>query len=178
MTAQSKNKGSTDKAAMMEIYQKLGTPGEPHELLARMAGSWKTRTRSWMAPGTPPIDSEGSSEQKMILDGRFLYQEFTGDMMGAPFVGIGISGFDNHKQKFVSTWMDSMATGIFVFEGNADKDGRSIIQRCSTDDPIRGPITWQSVTRLVDDNTHQFEMYIIDQNGHEEKMMEISYIRR
>ena len=37
---------------------------------------------------------------------------------------------------------------------------------------------WRSVTRIVDDNTHMFEMYSTDKSGKEEKMMEITYTRK
>jgi len=161
----------------MAAYQKLGTPGEPHRLLAQMTGRWKTRTKHYMEPGKPPVTSEGKCEQRMILDGRFLYQEFTGEMMGAPFTGIGINGYDNFSKKYVSTWIDSMGTGIYYFQGTADAEGRSITQTCDYVDPLKGPMTWRSVTRFGDDDTHYFDMYSIDQKGHEEKMMEMTYLR-
>jgi hypothetical protein len=163
---------------MVEVYRKLGTPGAPHKLLAHMAGSWKTVTRSWIEPGQPPFESEGTCEQKMILEGRFLQQDFAGDMMGTPFKGIGLTGYDNHKQLYVSTWADSMSTGIFYFEGSAGADGRTITQHCLNDDPIKGPVKWRSVTRIVDDDTHEFEMYLTDRSDKEEKMMEIIYTRK
>lgn len=34
-----------DMRAVMEIYEKLATPGEPHQQLASMAGSWNTKTK-------------------------------------------------------------------------------------------------------------------------------------
>ena len=77
---------------IMEIYKKVATPGTPHKRLASMEGSWNTSGRFWMEAGKPPVEQTGRSEQKMILDGRFLQQEFTGDMMGTPFTGIGITG--------------------------------------------------------------------------------------
>ena len=120
-----------------------------------MEGSWKTRTKSWLSPGEPPVKSEGHCEQKMILGGRFLHQEFNGDMMGAPFVGIGVNGYDNHTQKYVSTWMDSMATGLYYFEGQADAEGKTITQTCPYDDPMKGPVTWRSITRFIDDNSRE-----------------------
>ena len=49
--------------------------------------------------------------QKMILDGRFLHQEFNGEMMGSPFIGIGITGYDNGSKQYVSNWMDSSEKG-------------------------------------------------------------------
>jgi Protein of unknown function (DUF1579) len=71
-----------DPQAMMEVYAKLATPGEPHKQFASLVGSWTTKTKEWVEPNKPLIESTGSAEMKMLLDGRFLQQEFTGDMMG------------------------------------------------------------------------------------------------
>jgi hypothetical protein len=65
-----------DPQAMMEAYAKLAQRGEPHNLFASLAGSWTTKTKEWMEPGKPPTESTGSAEMKMLLGGRFLYQEF------------------------------------------------------------------------------------------------------
>ena len=178
MAKKTKQEGKMNMEAMTEVYRKLATPGGPHKLLASMAGSWLTKTKCWMEPNTSPVESTGTCEQKMLLDGRFLQQEFTGEMMGSPFTGIGITGFDNHTKKYVSTWMDSMGTAIYFFEGTAGAGGRTITQESSYDDPVRGPIKWRAVTRIVDDNTHLFEMYTTGEGSKEEKMMEITYTRK
>jgi Protein of unknown function (DUF1579) len=178
MAAETKQKNAMDKQAMMEVYHKLAKPGAPHKLLASMAGSWRTRTKAWMEPSQPPMETAGTCDQKMMLGGRYLCQEFAGDMMGTPFNGIGFMGYDNHKQRYVSTWMDSMSTGIFFFEGTADAGGRSITQTCVVDDPVRGLLKWRTVTKIVDENTHLFEMFSTDKSDKEEKMMEITYTRK
>ena len=43
-----------DPQAMMEMYQKLATPGEPHKQLANLAGSWTTKTKELPTSGTSP----------------------------------------------------------------------------------------------------------------------------
>jgi hypothetical protein len=176
MAMENKQEGKTDQA--MKVYGKLGTPGAPHKLLEGMAGSWTARTLAWMGPDSPPMEWMGSSEQKMILGGRYLQQEFAGDMMGSPYNGMGFTGYDNHTRKYVSTWMDSMSTGIMFFEGTSGADGKTITQTSRFDDPVRGPVQWRSVTRIVDDKTVLFEMYCTGQSGKEEKMMEITYTRK
>jgi len=167
-----------DMQAMMEIYKKAGTPGEPHKLLAKLEGNWTTRTRGWMEPGKPPTESIGTCEQKMILGGRYLRQEYTGDMMGAPFTGINLLGYDIYTGKYVSVWLDSMSTGIYYFEGTASADGKTITQESSYDDPVKGPTVWRSVTRIKDDNTLEYEMYLTPKGGKEEKMMEMTVTRK
>ena len=175
MSTEKNKEGKRDPA--MEAFRKLGTPGAPHKQLAGMAGSWTTRIKTWMGPDSPPMESKGSSEQKMVLDGRFLQQVFTSEMMGT-YNGIGFTGYDNHAQKYVSTWIDSMSTVLFYFEGTASQDGKTITQKSRYDDPARGPIAWRSVTRIVNKNTLVYEMYIAVKRGKEKKEMEMTLTRK
>jgi hypothetical protein len=167
-----------DMQEIMEIYRKLGTPGEPHKLLAKLEGIWTTRSRGWINPDTPPRESFGTCEQKMVLNGHYLRQEYSGDMMGAPYTGICLMGYNNHTKKYESTWIDSMSTAIYKFEGTASPDGRTITQVCSYDDPVRGHAVWRTVTRIKDDSTLEFEMFITPKGKKEEKMMEVTYTRK
>lgn len=87
--AKDKKPTEAEMQAMMETYQKLATPGEPHKQLTSLAGSWTTHTKSWMDPSQPPTESNGTAEMKALLDGRFLQQEFNGEMMDSPSPGSG-----------------------------------------------------------------------------------------
>jgi Protein of unknown function (DUF1579) len=167
-----------DPQAMMEMYKKLGTPGEPHKLFASLAGSWTTTTKEWMEPGKPPTESTGSAEMKMLLDGRFLYQELNGQMMGQPFSGIGIDAYDNMTKKYVTAWMDSMATGIFMMEGTSSADGKTITLRGSHSEPGGGRMSHRAVWKIVDGNTQTFDMYGTHHGGKEMKVLEINYTRK
>jgi len=167
-----------DMQAMMEMYQKLATPGEPHKLFASLAGSWTTHMKEWMEPGKPPMESTGTAEMKMLLDGRFLYQEFTGQMMGKPFSGIGIDAYDNIRKKYVTAWMDTMATGIFLMEGTASPDGRTINLTGQHETPGGGHMSHRTVWKLVDANTQTFDMYGTHPGDTERKMFEITYKRK
>ncbi|MCC6503674.1 MAG: DUF1579 domain-containing protein [Deltaproteobacteria bacterium] len=178
MSTAKKLKIEIDPKVEMEIYKKIGIPGAQHKLLERMAGSWKTLSTFWGSPTEPPVESSGVCEQKMILGGRFLQQECSGEMIGSAFTGIGFTGYDNHSGKFVSTWMDSLGTAIYVFEGKPDAGGSGFTQKCSADDPVRGPMVWRSVCAIKDDDTIAFEMYGAPRGGREEKMMEMTYTRK
>jgi hypothetical protein len=39
-------------------------------------------------------------------------------------------------------------------------------------------MVWRSVTRIVDDNTLEYEMYLTPKGGKEEKMMEMTVTRK
>ncbi len=178
MAKEEKEGRKMDTQAMMEVWQKLGTPGAPHKMLAKLVGTWTTKTRIWMEPDKPSMEGTGTCQQKMLFDGRYLQQEYTGEMMGTQFTGTNLIGYDNHTNKYVSTWIDSMSTGIYYFEGSASADGKTITQESSYDDPVRGPTVWRSVTRILDDDTLLYEMFLISKGHKEEKMSEMTVTRK
>jgi Protein of unknown function (DUF1579) len=166
-----------DMQKMMEIYKKVGTPGEQHKLLAKLEGSWTTKA-TCLADAASPKVSTGTCEQTLILDGHYLRQEYSGEKMGEPFTGLCFMGFNNQTKQFESTWIDSMSTSMYKFEGTASSDGRTITQECRYDDPVRGSAVRRVVTRIKDDNTLEFEMFITPRGEKEEKILEIAYARK
>jgi len=173
-----KSERQTDPQAMMETYKKLATPGEPHKLFASLVGSWTTRTKEWMEPDKPPMESTGSAEMKMLLDGRFLQQQLTGDMMGQRYSGVGISAYDNLRKRYVTAWIDTMGTGIFMMEGTASADGKTITLKGQHAELGGGQMTHRAVWKIVDSNTQTFDMYGTHGHDKETKMMEITYTRK
>jgi hypothetical protein len=169
-----------DHKAMMETYQKLAQPGEPHAVFASLEGSWLTKTKEWMDPAKPPMESEGSAEFKMLLGGRYLQQDIQATMMGQPFTGIAIDAFDNVSQRYQTIWMSTTGTGIFMMEGTASKDGRTITLTGSHPEPGGGKMHHRAVWKIIDSDHQQFEMYGSGaMHGNKEmKVMEITYTRK
>ncbi len=164
---------------MMKAWAAFATPGAPHKALEMTAGSWDVKTKMWMAPGAPPQETAGTSENKMILGGRFLEQRYEGTMMGQPFSGIGTVGFDNYKKKFVSTWVDSMGTGITSMTGTADKTGKVITSWGTMDDPAeKRTMKAKTVVTIVDADHHTYESWHALRDGKMTKDLEIHYTRK
>jgi len=178
LAKEKKQQKQIDPQEMKELWKQAATPGEPHKLFASLAGSWTTTNKEWMEPGKPPTESHGTAEMKMLLDGRFLYQEYNGQMMGQPFSGIGIDAYDNMTKKYVTAWMDTMGTGIFMMEGTASADGKTITLRGSHPEPGGGKMTHRAVWKIVDSNKQQFDMYGAHHGGKETKMLEIIYTKK
>ena len=177
LAKEKKHETQMDPQAMMELWKQAATPGEPHKQFAALAGSWTTQTKEWMEPGKPPTESTGTADMKMLLDGRFLYQEYHGQMMGQPFNGIGIDAYDNIRKKYVTAWVDTMGTGIFIMEGSASPDGKTITLKGSHPEPGGGQMSHRAVWKLIDADHQTFDMYGAHHGQKETKMMEITYTR-
>lgn len=167
-----------DPQEMMEVYTKLATPGEPHRLFASLEGSWTSKTKEWMDTQKPPVESTGAADMKMLLGGRFLQQEINASMHGKPFSGIWTIAYDNLLQRYVSTWMDTLSTQIFIMEGTASTDGRTITLNGQHAEVGGGHMTHRAIWKIENNNLQEFVMYGTYHGGKEMKMLETTYTRK
>ena len=159
---------------MMAAMAKMGAVGENHKKLEQMSGEWKSDVKCWMDPQGEPMKSQGTSKNQMILGGRFLACEFNGEMMGQPYNGHHLMGFDNTKGKFFSIWIDNMNTGYMAADGSPDASGKSLTFTSTYDCPVKKmPVKMRMVTTMIDNDTQKFEMFGSDAGGPEMKQMEI-----
>ena len=172
-----KEAAPVDEAEMMAKWMEYSTPGKAHERLAHKVGRWSLRVVSFM-PGSEPQESLGQSEMKWTLDGRFIQDTTTGNMGGMPFSGQGLTGYDNMKQKYVTTWVDNMMTGIIRMEGTYDPATKSFTYLGEMPDPMSDAyVPTRHIERVIDTDHFMFEMWAADQQGTQTKQMEIHYTR-
>lgn len=164
-------------AAMMAVYEKAATPGEHHEFLQRLAGTFDVRGRMWPAPGQEPAESSGRMEGAMIFDGRYLEQTFAGEFMGMTFQGKSLTAYDNVSGEYVGTWIDTMGTGIMISRGSVDDSGNVLDMTAEWNDPLIGPAVYDERLTIVDDDHHVMEMWGPAPDGTRFKMMELNYTR-
>jgi hypothetical protein len=132
-----------------------------------------------MDPSQPWQEEHSTSTVSNVMD-RYSQEVTNGTMMGQPFSGMGLTGYDNVLGKYVSTWVDNMGTGIMTSTGTPDASGKVINWVGSMSDPITGKATKERmVTTFVDDDHHTFEMYTVPPGAKKEmKTMVIEYSRK
>jgi hypothetical protein len=164
-----------DQEAAMKAWMESAKAGPSHKMLADMAGTWEVNATSYDNPKSPTT-SKGSAVKTMMMDGRFLKEELTGEMMGMPFNGFGITGFNNTTRKFETIWLDSMGTMIMTGSGEGE-NGTCTVLMDFVDPMSKQKMTAKGVTKVVDANKHVYTMYLMV-GGKEMKTMEAEYIRK
>jgi hypothetical protein len=165
-------------AASMAEMEKLGKPGAEHEKLKSLVGKWDAVVKAWMGPGEPTV-SKGTAEIQSILDSRYVQETFSGDMMGQPFKGLSTTGYDNKKQKYVGTWIDSMSTTMMVSEGDMDPTGKVLTQNATVYSPmLKKNVNVKMITRIESNDKHVMEMWEPGRDGKDVRTMEITYTRK
>lgn len=166
-----------DQDAMMKAWQDAMTPGPQHEMLAGMIGEWDGDITMWMDPTQPPQNYEGTVVYESIFDGRYVVGNYSSTMMGMPFSGMDVNGYDNIKKVFFTFWIDNMGTGTMYVEGNFNEETNSINYTGETVDLTGEKMKVRQVVKLIDKDNSIFEMYF-DKGQGEMKTMEIVYKRK
>lgn len=150
-----------DEAEMMKRWEEAATPSAAHKVLDPLVGEWNVATKFWTAADQPPIENKGTVTTKWILGGRFLQEDFSGEMMGKPMKGMGLTGYDNVKKKYNSFWVDESSTAMYTTEGDASADGKVITFMGKMDDVMTGEKNkaFKFVVRIVSADKHIFEMF-------------------
>ena len=167
-----------DKEEMMKKVEAAGTPGPAHKALQALTGNWKAEVKCWMDPGGQPEVTQGTAKANFTLNGRFLEEEFHGQMMGKSFTGKTLLGYDNTKQTFNSVWISDTQTSMFTSEGKGDGGNKVITLEGKANCPATGrkDIPMKTVLRVLSPEKHVFEMF--DGSKGNAKTMEITYTRQ
>jgi len=154
------------------------TPGPMHRWLASFTGTWEADVISYMDP-TKPDTSKLTQTYSMILNGLYQEAKLTGTMMGMPFEGRSLNGFDNAKKKFQTTWMDSFSSGFTYMTGDYDSTSKTLNLKGTQSNPSTGvDMGIREVMKIIDIDTYTLTMYGDAPGGKEIKFMEGIFKRK
>jgi len=99
-------------------------PQKEHEWLQQLVGEWTYEHECIMGPDQPPVKVKGTDKVRS-LGGLWVLCEGQGEMPGG---GIGVTlltlGYDPARKKFVGSFIGSMMTNLWVYEGELDQAGK------------------------------------------------------
>lgn len=170
--------GTTDgQAGMMAAYQRAGTPGAMHEVLARTVGTWAAEVRMWMEPGGEPTVAHTTSVIEPVMGGRFVRETVDGEAFGAPFRGVGLIGYNNVTGKAQGVWYDNHGTAIYLYEGSLSEDG-TLEMSSGHHDPVSGEWVEAKSVRRMEGDDRMVDTAWEKRDGEMVRTMEIVYTRR
>jgi Protein of unknown function (DUF1579) len=98
------------------------TPQKEHQWLDRLIGKWTYESECIMGPDQPPSKFKGT-EVVRSLGGVWIIAEGEGEMPdGSLGKTIMTLGFDPQKDRFVGTFIGSMMTHLWPYNGSLDAD--------------------------------------------------------
>ncbi len=103
----------------------MPTPTAEQKWLEKFTGEWTTDSKGKMGPDQPEMECRGTLKSRS-LGGFWVVNELVGDMVGEPMTGIQTIGYDEAKKMYVGTWVDSMSSFMWKYEGTVDKSGKTL----------------------------------------------------
>lgn len=97
-------------------------PQKEHEWLQQLVGEWTYESEAVCEPGKPAEKFKGS-ESVRSLGGLWVLCEGRGEMPGGGVANtIMTLGYDPQKKHYVGTWIGSMMTCLWVYNGSLDAE--------------------------------------------------------
>ncbi len=99
-------------------------PQKEHEWLQKLVGDWTSEMDAMMGPDKPMETCKGTEHVRSI-GGLWTMGEGTGQMPdGGAAITFMTLGYDPAKGKFVGTFIGSMMTNMWLYEGTLDASGK------------------------------------------------------
>lgn len=109
--------------ALSAEMPEMPKPTKEHEWLQRFVGEWTSESEIHMVPDEEPMKGSGT-ESVRPLGGFWIVSDVTGEMPGMTMKAVLTFGYDPKKEKYVGTWVDSMTSHMWEYEGTVDDSGK------------------------------------------------------
>jgi hypothetical protein len=159
-------------------YMAVSRPGPEHRWLDPLVGSWNVELR-WTAKDRAESRTSGTSENRWILDGRFLVCEATSGEGPSRVDSMTIYGFDGREKRFFSLGLHNLATSHLEPTGSYDPATHSFLLSGKVRDEATGRLlVYRELLRIEGPDRHVLRVYLDVRGGPPVSVLEAVYTRR
>jgi len=154
-------------------------PQKEHIWLNRLVGEWTYEIEACMKPGEPPQKLTGSETVRSI-GGLWIVAEGRGEMPGGGLATTILTiGFDPAAKRYIGSWVGSMMTHLWIYEGTLDADEKVLSLNCEgpTFDGSGGTTKYKDVHTMISATERTLTGNILDKDGKWNAMMTCTYRR-
>jgi Protein of unknown function (DUF1579) len=154
-------------------------PQKEHQWLDRFIGEWITESECSMGPDQPPAKTKGT-EVVRSLGGLWIVAEGEGDMPdGNPGQTLMTLGFDSQSDRYVGTFIGSMMTHLWVYNGSLDADGKILTLDTEGPNFTQNFITkYKDIIEFVSNDHRMMTSQILGDDGNWLQFMTAHYWRK
>jgi hypothetical protein len=156
-------------------------PQKEHHWLQKLVGEWTCEGEAQMAPDQPPMKWE-ATESVRAVGGVWIVAEGKGEMPGTnePTTTLLTLGYDPQKKRFVGTFVGSMMTNMWVYDGALDASEKLLT--LDTEGPnMAAPGTmakYQDIVEIKSDDHRLLRSQMLGEDGKWIPVMTATYRRK
>ncbi len=166
-----------DPPAAEHAMPPMPQPAPQHEAMKKWSGTWDSSAKMYMPGMAAPMESKGIWSCKM-MGGFWNICDLQSEMMGKPFLGHEIQGYDLRRKKITATWIDTMGDWTMPMEGTASPDGKTITMWGKGLNMAGKMSSYKTVGNWFDDDHYSWKMWEIPANKKPMLLVEVTYVRR
>ena len=155
-------------------------PQKEHQWLQKLVGKWTFEGECIMGPDQPPAKHTGSETVRSI-GGLWTLGEGTGAAPdGGQMTSIMTLGYDPQTKRFVGTFIASMMTHMWIYNGTLDSAGKVLTLDTEGPDFSGGPgmVKYQDIIEFVNDDHRILKSQLVGPNGKWNQFMTAHYRRQ
>jgi Protein of unknown function (DUF1579) len=154
-------------------------PQKEHDWLHQLVGEWTCEGEAVMGPDK--VQKWKATEVVRSVGGMWVVGEGTGEMPdGSPSTTLITLGFDPQKGRYVSTFVASMMTHMWVYEGSLDAAEK--VLTLDTEGPGMSPeapsAKYQDIVELKSTDERTLTSRILGEDGQWLQIMTATYRRK
>ena len=157
----------------------MPTAENEHKWLQRLVGSWKFEGEFSMAPDQPAIKNIGT-EVVEALGELWTIGHLSGQMPGGEIShSIMTLGYDTQQKRFVGTFVASMMTHLWIYEGALNHSANTLVLDCEGPSfAEEGKLArYQDIIEFVDQDHRIFRSQYMGPDGQWVPFMKSTYTR-
>ena len=155
-------------------------PQKEHQWLQKLVGKWTFEGECVMGPDQPPSKHTGSETVRSI-GGLWTLGEGAGaGPDGGQMTSIMTLGYDPQTKRFVGTFIASMMTHLWIYNGTLDAAGKVLTLDTEGPDFSGGPdmVKYQDIIEFVNDDHRILKSQLVGPDGKWNHFMTAHYRRQ
>lgn len=154
-------------------------PQKEHRWLEKLVGEWTYEGEASMGPDKPSQKFTGT-ESVRSLGGLWILAEGKGDMPGCGEATTMLTlGYDPQKKHYVGTWIGSMMTHLWVYNGELDAAERVLTLSVEGPGMAEGKTaSYQDVIEFKSDDHRVLTSRMLGDDGKWQEFMTAHYRRK
>jgi hypothetical protein len=159
----------------------VAEPQKEHQWLQQMVGEWDCQGEAIMVPDQPAVTWKGTETVRSI-GGLWVVGEGVGEMPGGgESRNIMTIGFDPRKGRFTGTFIASMGTHLWIYDGELDASGK--VLTLSAEGPSMNPEeksykSYRDVVEVVSPSQRTLTSFMQTPEGRWMQIMKATYRRK
>ncbi len=156
-------------------------PQKEHHWLQKLVGDWTYEIEVMMEPDRSPQKATGT-ESVRSLGGLWILAEAQGEMPGCGDATTMMTlGYDPQKQGYVGTWIGSMMTHLWVYDGGELDAGPRVLTLDSEGPAMAGEgkmARYKDAIEIRSDDWRVMTSHVLGDDGQWHQFMTVNYWRK